>query len=67
MTEERPPVPKPKVAMILRCPATGQYSVHSVKNSRDLAPGEAISEERLDELIADEEWTVTIRAGKEPK
>lgn len=41
--------------------------VHSVKNSRDLAPGEAISPERLDELIVDEEWTVTIRAGKEPK
>lgn len=58
---------KPKTATILRCPATGQYSVHSVKNSRDLAPGEAISEEALDALIADEEWVVTMRAGKEPK
>lgn len=67
MTDEAPPAPKPKVATILRCPATGQYAVHSVKNSRDLAPGEAISEARLDELIADGEWTVTIRAGKEPK
>lgn len=58
---------KPKTAIILRCPATGQYSVHSVKNSRDLAPGEAITVERLDELIADEEWAVTVRAGKELK
>lgn len=58
---------KPKTAIILRCPATGQYSVASVKNSRDMAPGEAISVERLDELIADEEWAVTVRAGKEPK
>jgi hypothetical protein len=59
--------PKPKVATILRCPATGQFTVYIVKNSRDLAPGEAIGTDRLDELIADEEWTVTIRAGKEPK